>query len=115
MYWYIVAMLMLVVIGSLAYLWFAERNALVACQRDYQAEVDRLAKANKSMFDVLNMGTTGGAAPAQAEEKSAMEATVDGRWRGVIVIDEPVGRRLGFAGGDVIFVKRSPTTAATGP
>jgi hypothetical protein len=114
-YLYIVAVLLLTVIGSLAYLWFAERNARVACQRQMGDQVARLATVNKSMMDFLNAGMAGYTTPAQKEEKSAMEATVDGRRRGVVAIDESVGRRLGFAGGDVIFVKKAPTTAATGP
>jgi hypothetical protein len=114
-YLYIVAVLLLTVIGSLAYLWFAERNARVACQRQMGDQVARLATANKSMMDFLNAGMAGYTTPAQKEEKSATEATVDGQRRGVIAIDESVGRRLGFSGGDVIFVKKAPTTAATGP
>lgn len=117
-YLYIVAVLLLTVIGSLAYLWFAERNARVACQTQMRDQVARLSNANKSMMDFLNTGMAGSTTPAQKEEKSAMEATVDGRRRGAITIEESVGRRLGFAGGDVIFVKKSPattTTAATGP
>jgi hypothetical protein len=114
-YLYIVAVLLLTVIGSLAYLWFAERNARVACQRQMGDQVTRLATANKSMMDFLNAGMAGYTTPAQKEEKSAMDATVDGQRRGVIAIDESVGRRLGFSGGDVIFVKKAPRTAATGP
>jgi hypothetical protein len=114
-YLYIVAVLLLTVIGSLAYLWFAERNARVSCQVQMGDQVARLAKANRSMMDIFSKGESQYVAPAQTEEKSAMEATVDGRRRNVIAIDETVGRRLGFAGGDVILVKKVPTTAATAP
>ena len=110
-YLYVVAVLLLTVIGSLAYLWFAERNARVF----WQAEAARLLGFNKAMVDFLSQQMTSYVAPAQAEEKSATEAAVHGRRRSAISIDESVGRRLGFTGGDVIFVKKGPTTSATQP
>ena len=114
-YLYVVAVLLLTVIASLAYLWFAERNARVACQAQMRDQVGRLAKANKSMLDIFSKGESPYVAPAQTEEKSATQATVDGQRRNVITIDETVGQRLGFAGGDVIVVKKTPTTTATAP
>ena len=110
-YWHIVAVLMLVVIGSLAYLWFAERNARVY----WHDRAVKLSDSNKSIIDVLSNSASVFAGPALEKEKSSMEATIDGRRRGVIMIDESVGRRLGFDGGDVIFVKKAAPTSATGP
>jgi hypothetical protein len=67
------------------------------------------------MVDFVSKEMTAYAAPAKTQEKSAKEAMVDGRRRGVVEINESVGRRLGFAGGDVIFVKKAPARPATGP
>jgi hypothetical protein len=69
----------------------------------------------KKVADFFDKGLSSYVAPAQADEKSSVEATVEGQRRKVVVIDEAVGARLGFAEGDVIFVKKPPAEPATAP
>ena len=110
-YWHVVAVLLVVVIGCLAYLWFAEKKQ----NRFLRDRLAAMTKSENQIVDILNKGFSSLVAPAQADEKSSREATVDGQPRKVVVIDETVGARLGFAQGDVIFVKKQPPGPATAP
>lgn len=103
MYWYVVCLLLIVMIGCLAFLWFTERNqhrACVAVIADYQQKQSGLA-------ELLKQGLSSYVAPLRAEEKTSREAVLDGQRRAVVVIESNAGKRLGFAPGDVIFVQRA--------
>lgn len=109
LYWYVVCLLLIVMIGCLAFLWIKERNQHRACQAvllDYQQKQGGLVA-------LLKQGISSYAAPVQPDEKKTREATVDGQRRAVVVIESHAGKRLGFAPGDVIVVQ--PAEAGTKP
>ena len=111
-YWYLVCVLLLVIIGCLAYLWSSEHNSRVAAQNDLKALSDRDRQQNEAVQAFLSR-INGAVAPLQADERSSHTVTIEGRSRQAVVISDDTARRLGFAPGEVILAGsgNSPATA----
>jgi hypothetical protein len=103
--------LLVLTIACLAYMWFVERSARVRAQ----ALAAQRGATNRAIIDVLNRGQIRAVTPLAPQEVTPQERVVDGQRRRVLMIDEPVARRLGLAAGDVVVVREAGSQPATQP
>ena len=105
-----VGILMVLIIACLAYLWMVERNARMTAQ----TRSARLAIANKSLFDAMSRGQVL-VTPVGPDEYTVGQGVLDGRTQRVLSVDESTGRRVGFAAGDIVVVRKATSQPSRAP
>lgn len=95
----VIGMLLVMIIATLAYLWFVERRARI----DAQALTSKVAQANNLLFNAMERGAPGLVAPVQPEEITS-EVVLDANKLPAKVISAAAGKRLGFVPGEVVVI-----------
>ena len=113
-----VGVMLVLIIGMLAYLWLRERRTRIGLESDL-AEV-RKRTSEMQVLQAL-MGQAGATAGGGVEAFSWLKdrdaapdakATVDGQPYAAVRITREAGERLGFRPGDLILVSKTPTATA---
>lgn len=114
-----VGLLLVVIIGMLAFLWLRERRTRIGLEeqvtqsRKGTADEATLRALFSQVREVPSVGGVEGFSWTKDREGEPLKALVDGKPCMAMRITRQAGERLGFRPGDVICVPESP--AATGP
>lgn len=117
LYFGIVSVLLVLILGALAVLWVRERNAHRRLSDQYLRDRVLWEQANQKLGATLQqqaMRLQGRVEPLAPDEAIGGSATIDGRPRGVLTISPAVGRRLGLAPGTVLIVAEPSAPEAGG-
>lgn len=110
-----IAVLLVLIIATLAALWMRERSA----RRDAQSAMPDQLKSLLAQLDVAHMPSTASIDRADLQVRTV---NLDGESRQAFTITPAVGERMGFLPGDVVIVAQpasqpamqaSPTTAVS--
>ncbi|RPI62150.1 MAG: hypothetical protein EHM48_04555 [Planctomycetaceae bacterium] len=115
-YLILVAALVLLIMGTLTFLWVRERGQRQRAEdalRDAQAALAQADKQAQAM-QLINSFNTGNTIRAVSrEDLPSQTINISGKDRHVFTIGRAAGERFGFRGGDVVIIAGEPATATT--
>ena len=104
---------LLLIMALLAVLWVTERSARITAQVGEASMQQRRESIEAVLRDLMAGQGERPAIAIRRDELPARSCRLDGDERELLLLDARQGRRLGFAGGDLILIEREGPTPQT--
>lgn len=99
-----VGLLLVLIIALISVLWVRERRGRGAAERDRDAALEKYDELERAVGAVISVALKTQVHSVRREELPTRQAKFENRRRSVLELPPGMGRKLGFAPGDLILV-----------